>query len=80
MSYNSTRAKIETLLAILDAANNPNVPNGTTKRINHDLERMVDMALGKIRADAHRPNVPNGTTIKIKTILAGATLRMGRAA
>lgn len=69
MTYSSTRKKLTTLLAILDAANAPEVPNGTTVKLNRDLGRMVDRALDAVRADAFRPNVPNGTTRKIIRIL-----------
>lgn len=69
MSYRSTKEKLVLLLEILEAANRPNVPNGTTRRINRDLRVLVDHTLARVCEDALRPNVPNGTTRRIIRIV-----------
>ncbi|MFM7027811.1 MAG: hypothetical protein ACKOXK_03935 [Chakrabartia sp.] len=72
MSYETTRLRLERLLAVLDAVNSPNVPNGTTVKINKDLEAMTRRAIRKIADDAFGPNVPNGTTNKVRRIVRNA--------
>lgn len=60
-----------TLSAVTDAAFTPKVPNGTTVKLQRELEAILEQALNATLEIAQRPDVPNGTTKKVLDILTG---------
>lgn len=60
---------IDTLRKAAEAAYAPEVPNGTTRKLQSDIEVHVENCLDDLAVIAWLPKEPNGTTKKVQRIL-----------
>lgn len=66
--YNTLRMA-NTLAHATAAAFAPNVPNGTTVKLQEHLDTILRRAMDDIYNVVNAPAVPNGTTLKVKRIM-----------
>lgn len=58
-----------TLAHATAAAFGPEVPNGTTRKLQRRLDAILRRAMDEVYDVVSAPDVPNGTTQKIKAIM-----------